>query len=316
MKYIYIIGAFMLISVMSFGQIGINTESLVSGAIFQVDPLKNNTTGAGTQLSDDMVVSLDNGTGVVGLGKKASSHVQLDLSSNKKALKMNEVKLQSLTDIVTVPNPRAGMTVYNTVAIASEEVEIGWYYFDGVKWNRILKAEVDPALKNEYTIPNTGSQYIIPPVAYLDAASGIYSNAIKMPFVNTETSQIKAPTDGTYVFALRFYFYLPAKGGAISENYDTQSELYVFLVSKTQNKVLEKALFSFPVGRGEGVRRYNYSYRLVMGTQMNKDEEIEFYIGRAQSTVFDDWPLYIRILTSSDASLKSAARTSMVFWKL
>lgn len=315
MKYIYIIAAFVLMSAASFGQIGINTENVVSGAIFQVDPLGNNTTGTGAQLADDMIISLNNATGVVGLGKKASTAAQLDLGSHKKALKMNEVKLQSLTDIVTVPNPRAGMIVYNTVAIASEEVEIGWYYFDGVKWNRILKAERDPALKNEFSIPYLlPDQIEIPSMSYSDATSGIYSGTLKMPFVNSETNQIKAPADGTYVFALRFYFYSTILGIPLpEETYDSQAVLYAFLVSKTQNKVLEKALISFPFT--QRFRRY-YSYRLVMGTSLNKDEEIEIYIGRGQSPDFQDCPLSVRVLDSSDPSLKSAARTSMVFWKL
>ncbi len=315
MKYAYIISVLLLMSTISVAQIAINTDKLMSGTIFQVDPL-NNSTNSGTGLADDMIVTLDNPTSTfgLGLGKKVLPNAQLNLGSNKKALKMNEVKLQSLTDIVTVPNPRAGMVVYNTTAIASEEVEIGWCYFDGVKWNRIIEAEREPALKNEFSIPYLPpTDVIIPGISYTDATSGIYSAAIKMSFMNSETTQIKATTDGTYVFALRFYFYSVVSAPAMPATYDSQALLYVFMVSKTQNKVLEKALLTFPFM--QKARRY-YSYRLVMGTPLNKDEEVEFYIGRGQAPDFEDCPLNIRVLDTSDVSVKSAARTSMVFWKL
>lgn len=315
MKHLYIISVLVLISTVCYAQIGINTENIISGAIFQVDPLQNNTSGAGTQLADDMIVSLDNATGGIGLGKKASPHAQFDLGSHKKALKMNEVQLKSLTDIVTVPNPRAGMVVYNTASIPSEELEIGWNYFDGAKWNRILKAEKDPYLKNEFSIPFLGIQGTsIPSISYSDAIAGIYSGTIKMPFENSETNQIKAPTAGTYVFALRLYFYsgIPINP-EILDNFDYQEVLYVFLVSKTQNKVLEKTLMSFPYNHR---RSKYYSYRLIMGTSLSKDEEIEIYIARGQSPEFDDCPLNMRVLDTTDVSLKAASRTSMVFWKL
>lgn len=265
-----------------------------------------------------MIISFDGSTSAsgLGLGTKIAQSAQVDLGSKKKALKMNEVSLRSLTDIVTVPNPRAGMVVYNTSSIVSEDVEVGWYYFDGVKWNKILRAERDPVLKNEFSIPFMASDYLkIPTISYSNAVNGIYSGAMKMPFENTETKNIKAPADGTYVFALRLYFHstFVTNNAVLTESFDLQSVLYVFLVSKTQNKILEKALISFPFE--QRTRRY-YSYRLVMGTQMNKDEEVEFYIGRGQLPEFDDCPLNIRVLDVPDTSVKSAARTSMAFWKL
>ncbi|SHG44204.1 hypothetical protein [Dysgonomonas macrotermitis] len=318
MKYIYFTICTLWLSCgLLWAQIGINTNYPISNALLHIDGLSNNTNNVPSELVDDMVAALDNAGSIsLGLGKKAAENAQVDLGSNNHALKMNEVRLTSLTDIITVPDPRAGMVVYNTVAIASEEVEIGWYYFDGIKWRKIQKAVKDPNLKNEFSIPNGVSDTAeIPAISLADASSNIYSGATKLAFVNTETSQIIAPTDGTYVFALRLYFFSTFNNNISIPSiiYDNQAVLHIFLTSKTKNKVLDKALITFPFN--QRTRRY-YSYRLVMGTTLDKDEEVELYIGRGLSPEFDDCPLNIRIQDSSDPSVKAAARVSLVFWKL
>lgn len=65
----------------------------------------------------------------------------LELESPNKALYLSRASLTSTTDVATIPNPKAGMTVYNTNAAitgsAANPVLAGGkgvYYYDGARW--------------------------------------------------------------------------------------------------------------------------------------------------------------------------------------
>src|SRR2546425_13048962 len=58
----------------------------------------------------------------------------LELEGTNKAFYLNRVSLTSIGDIVTVPNPKAGMEVYNTNAAIAGGTGAGIYYFNGAVW--------------------------------------------------------------------------------------------------------------------------------------------------------------------------------------
>lgn len=60
----------------------------------------------------------------------------LELENPNKALYLTRVFLTSTSDITTVPNPKAGMTVYNIngAITGSCATGVGVYYFDGTTW--------------------------------------------------------------------------------------------------------------------------------------------------------------------------------------
>src|SRR5687768_6966303 len=56
----------------------------------------------------------------------------LELEATNKAFYINRVSLTSTSDVTTVPNPKAGMMVYNTNTSVSGGA--GLYYFNGTMW--------------------------------------------------------------------------------------------------------------------------------------------------------------------------------------
>jgi hypothetical protein len=84
----------------------------------------------------------------------------LELESSSKALYLTRVNLSSTSDMATVPNPKAGMLVYNTNAAISgmNATGAGLYYFDGANWVSMnAVSAIDSAGLNWRLLGNAGT---------------------------------------------------------------------------------------------------------------------------------------------------------------
>lgn len=71
----------------------------------------------------------------VGIGTETPhSSTMLDIVASDKAFLGPQIALTSTTDIVTIENPAEGMLVYNTTIAASENLDTGYYFWDGATW--------------------------------------------------------------------------------------------------------------------------------------------------------------------------------------
>ena len=59
----------------------------------------------------------------------------LELNSSNSGFLMPRILLESLTDILTIPNPAEGLMIYNLSSNCG--IQSGVHVFDGTKWNRI-----------------------------------------------------------------------------------------------------------------------------------------------------------------------------------
>lgn len=71
----------------------------------------------------------------VGIGTETPhSSTMLDIVASDKAFLGPKIALTSTTDIVTIENPAEGMLVYNTTIDSSEDLDTGYYFWDGATW--------------------------------------------------------------------------------------------------------------------------------------------------------------------------------------
>lgn len=71
----------------------------------------------------------------VGIGTETPhSSTLLDIVASDKAFLGPQIALTSTTDIVTIENPAEGMLVYNTTIAPSEDLDTGYYFWDGTTW--------------------------------------------------------------------------------------------------------------------------------------------------------------------------------------
>lgn len=125
-----------LFSVLSFGQIGINTMDPKS--VLHIDGKKDNLNAdvlSVEQQSNDFVVTSQGHVGVK--TTQPDSSAVLDMKASDKGFLPPRVFLTSNTDSVTIPKPATGLTVFHT---GSPTLEAGLYSNVGTpsvpSWNK------------------------------------------------------------------------------------------------------------------------------------------------------------------------------------
>lgn len=298
MKYSILIVS-LLFCIQLKAQVGINTNSAVG--IFHIDTRGNNTvTGAptATQLTDDVVVDRNAATGVnMSIGGKVdpTSAVQLALLDPSKAILLNRVALTGLKDIVTIPNPQAGMLVYNTATagVYPDDIVPGYYYFNGVVWYKWQYGKIDSELSSHDLLADCLSADV--------SGLGHASSPMQSTLANFGT--IKIEEKGTYIFSLRLYgIGATSSSGSLAPPF-TRSINYLFMMKNVSTKVASMEI-NVPLHRGGIVA---YTHTAVLQAVLDKNDVITFRFGN-----YTGW--YKWELISNPRN--QANKTSLIYWKI
>jgi hypothetical protein len=101
----------------------------------------------------------------VGIGTTTpSASAALEVSSTNKGFLAPRVQLTGTSDVSTIAAPATGLMVYNLAAAGSGTTAVysGFYFFDGIKWQRIISQLPDVTVEFSTTNPNSGSPSFSP----------------------------------------------------------------------------------------------------------------------------------------------------------
>ncbi|MGV0977919.1 hypothetical protein [Empedobacter falsenii] len=143
-----------LFSVLSFGQVGINTEN--PQGIFNVDGKSSpETTNPKTgipdplQASDDFVITSSGSVGIGTISPDPSAILDVNTdgasNGNKRGFLGPKVSLESNTDQTTIANPAIGLLVYNLGkrGLTTE----GYLYWNGTEWVKFsTRSSISPSI--------------------------------------------------------------------------------------------------------------------------------------------------------------------------
>lgn len=269
----------------TFAQIGIYTENPLG--IFHVDAGRDNSaTPTTTQLLNDVVAKISTtGSINLGIGGVPSDNTQLDLLAPNKGLLFNKVALTSLTDITTIPNPEKGTVVYNTAYI--NNMNEGYYYFDGSKWNIMRSSKMGTTRLN--LLSNVASTSVTTETVSIGRYDGT-----QLPF--TLTKSITISNAGRYVFM--FNLYGSSAGGGVPGLY------YLFLVKKGNPSTLLDGMTMTPFLEA------TFSQPACLAGTFEEGDEAEIYLAHNSANAVP-WTL---IASTSIPSVIAA--TSVFYWKL
>jgi hypothetical protein len=76
--------------------------------------------------------------GINATGNAPNSSAMLDIESADKGLLIPRVSLTDIADVVTIPTPALSLLVYNTNAAITGGSGLGYYYFDGTNWIKLI----------------------------------------------------------------------------------------------------------------------------------------------------------------------------------
>ena len=76
--------------------------------------------------------------GINATGNAPNSSAMLDIESADKGLLIPRVSLTDIADVVTIPTPALSLLVYNTNAAITSGSGLGYYYFDGTNWIKLI----------------------------------------------------------------------------------------------------------------------------------------------------------------------------------
>jgi hypothetical protein len=76
--------------------------------------------------------------GINATGNAPNSSAMLDIESADKGLLIPRVSLTDIADVVTIPTPALSLLVYNTNAAITGGSGLGYYYFDGTSWIKLI----------------------------------------------------------------------------------------------------------------------------------------------------------------------------------
>ncbi len=113
----------------------------------------------------------------------------LELEHPNKAFYLNRVSLTSTSDVATVPNPKAGMLVYNTNATIGSANPLygangaGIYYFDGTGW--VYSGNGGVGMSNYWNL--TGNSNAVDGVNFLGTTNNV---ALNFRVFNTKSGRI------------------------------------------------------------------------------------------------------------------------------
>jgi hypothetical protein len=101
-----------------------------------------------------------------------NSSAALELSSSHKGFLPPRIALTGRNDVLTISSPVIGLAVYNTATAGTSpnEVSPGYYYFDGLKWQRLMNQLLDATVSFNTLNPNSSGTLFSPVVP----ASGNY----------------------------------------------------------------------------------------------------------------------------------------------
>ncbi|PXV58916.1 hypothetical protein CLV62_14127 [Dysgonomonas alginatilytica] len=135
----------------------------------------------------------------IGKAVSVSSSAQLELASSNKAFLINRVKLASVQDKVTIPNPKDGMMTYNTNTAGTypDNVIPGLFYMSEGIWWRI--SDIDPQNSAEVHLHDLQAHLVSASVASASAQAQWGSAA------TLSMGSIIINTTGTYTFSIRLY---------------------------------------------------------------------------------------------------------------
>jgi len=126
----------------------------------------------------------------------------LDIESTTKGVLFPRVALTSIIDVITVPSPVNGLTVFNTTAAGSSPNNViqGYYYWNGSRWTRLATA-AEAFARTVFvnaTSPNTATIFAEtnPPTTNVDA---LKADAANLYIGNDGSTWTYNPTGaGTY----------------------------------------------------------------------------------------------------------------------
>ncbi|WP_449398581.1 hypothetical protein [Chryseobacterium wanjuense] len=189
MKKIRLLLPFSVLSVATFGQVGINTSN--PQGIFNIDAAKDNaTTGVPTtaQQANDFTV-MQNGS--IGIGTTAPHpSAILDITSTNKGILAPRIALSSRTDATTIANPAVGLLVYNLGTIPSFTYK-GYVFWNGTEWRSFDNSSLDVGTVGALTCNSVS----LTPNTY---ASGVpYTGTMSIPYTGGNGGVYQAQTIGT-----------------------------------------------------------------------------------------------------------------------
>lgn len=273
-----------------YAQVGINIKT--PEGVFHIDGLENNDTApVGSKYLDDVIITT---TGNVGIGAVPVNGAQLHLGASDKALVLNNVALLSPTDVVTIVSPVSGMLVYNITS--NTLMKPGLYYWNGTSWARCLSTTSSIQLLNLGVSEPTRFSSLL--YSYSNNTGG---NLI--PFYDKSGTVINSITmseDGSYAFSFRLY----GRGSGFSGT-DPALGVYYLRVDITRSGntfVADAAEMDIVAYSNQPV-----SYTMTLGCEVKSGDILKFYLGHMDNA---------KPLTLMNIGSNSAARTSLIYWKL
>lgn len=100
----------------------------------------------------------------IGSSTPVNPSTKLELTTPNKGFLMTRVALTSINDVTTITNPATGLIIYNTVnaGIPPAQVTPGFYYFSGIKWERIVNQQPDAIINFTTTNPTDSTTLFTP----------------------------------------------------------------------------------------------------------------------------------------------------------
>lgn len=155
MKTKFIFLGMLLVPILSFSQIGVNTNN--PQGTFHIDGMKDNSElGMPTpfQGANDFIVTSDGSVGVGTADPDASSILELNVeglsSGSKKGFLGPRVSLTSNIDTLTIPEPAVGLLVYN-LGDNPNFVFNGYVFWNGKQWKTLDGRPIIPGIIQSLT---------------------------------------------------------------------------------------------------------------------------------------------------------------------
>jgi hypothetical protein len=101
----------------------------------------------------------------VGIGTNTPhASAALEVLTTNKGFLAPRIALLSNTDVVTITNPATGLMIYNTASAGTSPnvVVPGYYYYNGLKWERLVVTTPDATVDFNTASPNTGNPTFTP----------------------------------------------------------------------------------------------------------------------------------------------------------
>lgn len=223
--------------------------------------------------------------------KSPDASASLTIASNNKGVLLPQYVLTNLFSTTTpVSNPTKGSMIYNTGGVYTK----GIYYWDGVKWNRlIVDNEMDQIINlriqgTSSTSSESGSKIIIPQgtennfVNFSPSNVNQYINTLGTPNPTGEAVRLLA---GTYKINISFDSSSPTS--ANSNTIFNNNHLYVIEAAiydaNTNTPLTEVSTLSSISAWGSSSVQ-GYSFTLFLKLQEDKDVKVLLRHGSGRST--------------------------------